>query len=123
MTEEQIVAEAKRLNVWQRHKFLVLIALTIIVALILVTISLRLYVSSGAIQLDLSRPGYKAVLEEEGTSQPDKLERFPASGVLDKQAIEDFRKQYDEQLEEATAIESFGGGVMNDDALGIDAPL
>ena len=122
MTEEEMVLEARELSRWQRHKFIVLVGLVIGIAIVLVLISLRLYITSGAIQLDLSRPGYQGTAVEEEEATVNDFERFPSSGSLDGASIEEFRRLYNERLEEVTAVDSFGGDVMSDAALGIDAP-
>ncbi len=120
MSEEELIAEAEHLNAWQRHKFMVLVGLTIALSLVLVSVSLWLYNTSGAAQLDLSRPGYQSVRDQVG--QDTDFEGYASSGVIDEAALDEFRKLYDEQLERATAVESFGGSVMSNEALGIDAP-
>lgn len=120
MSEEELMIEAKELNRWQQHKFMVLVGLTIAIALILVSISLNLYKSSGAAQLDLSRPGYESARSE--ASQTSDFTGYPSSGPLDKDALDSFRALYDERLKEATAVDSFGGDVMSDATLDIDAP-
>lgn len=117
MNEENRIAEAPRLRDWRQHKFMLLVGLTIFVSLVLVVISLQLYNSSGAAQLDLSRPGYKDVRDKANHS--GEFAGFPASGPIDKEALDEFRKLYDEKLEEATEIDSFGGDVLSDRALGI----
>ena len=43
MSEEQLIAEAEHLDGWQQHKFMLLVGMTIIVALLLVSVSLWLY--------------------------------------------------------------------------------
>lgn len=120
MTEEELAIEAKGLSTWEQHKFMVLVGATILTALILVVISLHLYKSSGAAQLDLSRPGYESVREQ--ASHTNDYNGYSSTGPLDKDALDSFRKLYDEQLKQATALDSFGGDVMSDTALGIDAP-
>lgn len=119
MTEEQLMAEAEYLDGWRQHKFMVLVGLTIVVSLMLVAVSLWLYNTSGAAQLDLSRPGYQSVRDK--ADQTNDFKGFSSSGVIDDEAIAEFRKLYDEQLLEATAVESFGGDVMSDVALGLGA--
>lgn len=118
MREEELIAEAAHLNAWQQHKFMVLVGLTIVISLGLVTISLWLYNSSGAAQLDLSRPGYQSVRNQANLNSA--FTEFPSSGTIDEQALDEFRTLYNEQLKEATTVESFGGDVMSDAALGID---
>jgi hypothetical protein len=120
VSEEQLAIEASNLSPWQRHRFVVLIMLTIVISLFLVGVALALYASSGAAQLDLSRPGYTSVREQAVRS--DSFEGFSASGSVDKGTLDDFRKLYADQAEKATNFDSFGGDVMSDKALSIDAP-
>ena len=119
MTEDQLIAEARALSPWSRHRFIVLIAATIVVSLFLVGVALALYASSGAAQLDLSRPGYVSVRDK--VIQSDTFEGFPTSGTIDKDAINQFRTLYEKQSKEATNVDSFGGDVMSDKTLSIDA--
>lgn len=120
MTEEELVADAEVLSRWEQHKFMVLVGLTIIIALILVMISLRLYDSSGVAQLDLSRPDYKSVREQ--ASRTVDFTGFSSTGPIDKEVLDNFRALYDEQVKKATAVDSYGGDVMSDAALGLDVP-
>jgi hypothetical protein len=120
MSEEQLAIDESSLSPWQRHKFMVLIGLTIVTSLFLVGVALALYASSGAAQLDLSRPGYKSVREQAVRS--DSFEGFSASGSVDKDALNEFRNLYDSQSKQATNFDSFGGDVMSDKTLSIDAP-
>ncbi len=121
MSEEELIADAKLLTRWQQHKFMLLVALTIAVSLVLVAISLRLYSGSGAMQLDLSRPGYETVRDQVRDTRD--FVGFPSSGVLDEKALGEFRTMYNEKLKEATAVESFGGDVLSDRSLGLELPV
>ncbi len=120
MTEDELLNEATDLKGWQRHKFMLLVGLTIVTSLILVVIALELYKISGAAELDLSRPGYESVRKQ--ASQTNDFTAFPSNGSLDQNALNSFRSLYDKQLKEATAVDSFGGDVMSDTALGLDTP-
>jgi hypothetical protein len=120
VTDQEQLAEEPALNRWQRHRFMVLIGLTIVIALFLVSVALALYASSGAAQLDLSRPGYESVRERAAKS--DTFENFPATGPIDKETLDQFRRLYDAQAKKATNIDSFGGDVMNDQTLLLDNP-
>lgn len=119
MTENELVGGVRVLNRWERHKFMMLVGLTIIIALFLVVVSLQLYNSSGAAQLDLSRPGYQSIREKAGRTVD--FTGFPSTGPLDKKALEGFRSLYDTQVKEATTVDSFGGDVMSDTALNLAA--
>lgn len=121
MSEEELIAEARTMSHWQRHKFMALVGATIVISLFLVGVALALYSSSGAAQLDLSRPGYQSVREQASKTQD--FESYPATGKLDSKAISDFKTLYDKKAKEATAVDSFGGKVMTDQSLSIDAPV
>ncbi|MDB5168322.1 MAG: divTM7 [Candidatus Saccharibacteria bacterium] len=120
MTEEELTADAHHLVGWEKHRFLVMVGMSIIIALMLVAVSMKLYESSGAAQLDLSRPGYEHVTEKVATSEVFK--GFPAVGEIDKKVIEEFRTMYHKRAAQATNVDSFSGDVMSDAALAIDAP-
>jgi hypothetical protein len=98
---------------------MLLVSITILIALFLVSVALALYASSGAAQLDLSRPGYVSVRDQ--ASRSDSFDGFPASGGLNKTVADDFKRIYNEQAEKATNVDSFAGNAMNDQTLSIDA--
>ncbi len=121
MNDDEEVVASENVGFWAEHRFLILIGLSIVMSLILVSISMALYNSSGAAQLDLSRPGYQAV-----TSQADNnlnnFVSYPSSGKLNGNAINDFRTLYGSQATSAKAVDAFGGDPLSPDALGISAP-
>lgn len=120
MSEDELIQEAHEVSPWAQHRFMMMIGAVIVVSFILVGSSMALYTSSGAAQLDLSRPGYQTV---RGKVQPtDKFDTFPSSGELDKQALNDFRTQYAKQSVQVIGVDSFGGDVMSDASLQIDPP-
>jgi hypothetical protein len=118
MSDDELAADSRKMTPWQRHRFMVLVAITIAVSLFLVAVSLALYASSGTAQLDLSRPGYQGVRNQAARS--DSLEKFPSTGAITQQVIDQFRKLYSDQAEKATNVDSFGGDVMSDKALSLD---
>lgn len=118
MNEKQLIAEARHMSRWERHRFLLLVGLTIVVSLFLVGVALDLYGSSGAAQLDLSRPGYQSVRAQ--VDRGDDFDGFSATGPIDKASLDQFRKLYETQADQAKAVDSFGGDVMSDQALSID---
>ena len=118
MTEQELIAANAGFNGWQRHRFLVMVGMIIIVALFLVSVALALYTTSGAAQLDLSRPGYVSVQSD--AARPDVFTSFPATGTIDKNSLDQFRKLYTTEAERATNVDSFGGDVMSDQTLSID---
>ena len=121
MSEEDLVAEAHHLEGWEKHRFLLMVGASIVIALLLVAVSMKLYESSGAAQLDLSRPGYEHVSEK--VSQPEVFKGFPATGEINQEALATFRSMYEKRAIQATNVDGFGGDVMSDAALSIDAPV
>lgn len=120
MTEEELVAESRTMSRWEQHRFLLLIGGTILISLFLVGVAMALYASSGAAQLDLSRPGYKSVRDQVAPS--DSLTSFPSSGEITEDTLSQFRTAYDKQADQATNVDSFGGDAMSDKSLSIDDP-
>lgn len=120
MNHDEIVEDANHLPGWQKHRFMLMVGGSIVIALMLVAVAMKLYASSGAAQLDLSRPGYEHVSEQ--LSQTEVFKGFSSTGDIDKQTLEDFREMYNKRAEQATNINSFGGDVMSDVALSIDTP-
>lgn len=120
MTQEELISEGHQLTKWEQHRFMLLVAFTILISLFLVGVSLAMYANSGAAQLDLSRPGYTSVRDQ--APRTDSFSEFPSSGPVDKKALDQFRALYDKQAKKATSVDSFGGVVMSDQALSIDAP-
>ncbi len=120
MTDEELMRDAHKLGRWERHRFMLLVGISIIIALMLVGVSMNLYNSSGAAQLDLSRPGYDRVVKK--PSKDSVFEAFPSFGEVNGATVDSFSKLYKKHATQATIVDSFGGDVMSDEALSIDAP-
>lgn len=122
MNHEQLIAEAKESSMgrWEKHRFLLMVGATIGTALVLVVVSMWLYHSSGAAQLDLSRPGYVSVREK--VDNASNFKDFPSTGAINDQVLKQFRELYTDQAEKATGVDSFGGTVMSDEALLLTKP-
>lgn len=98
-----------------RHRFMMAIVLTVVIACIMTAISLSLYVSSGTLQLDLSRPGYESARKE--LIKPEDKKDFAINGAIDKQALEEYQKQFDTQRAELNRIGKFKDHGLSDDSL------
>lgn len=121
MNEEGQAHEPKVVSrVWYRHQLVFFIGGSIIVALMLVLVSMALYVSSGAAQLDLSRPGYKSVQNQ--LDQSDTFESFPSSGAVTGKTLDDFLKLYQKQVKPVDNSDVFSPNALDEQALGIDDP-
>jgi hypothetical protein len=119
MNEQPDVDET--LTFWQQHRFLLLIAATIVVAIILVSISLFIYKASGASQLDLSRPGYIGVSKEATNNESDFTD-FSDTGPVNKSTMTQFKQLYDKQVQANSSVDSFGGDPLNPDTLEFSQP-
>ncbi len=105
---------------WYRQQIVQFVAGSITVAILLVFVSMALYASSGAAQLDLSRPGYKNVQDK--VDQSGAFESFPATGSVNKSTLDQFQKIYDKQTKQVDSSDAFSSSALDDQALGIDAP-
>jgi hypothetical protein len=114
MDEQTPVEEQAKF--WDHHRFLLLIGLTIVVALILVSVSLAIYNLSGAAQLDLSRPGFKGVAAQ-AESGNSGFKSYDASGPVNSTTIKEFQSLYSSQTSDVTAVDAFGGDPLNIDTL------
>lgn len=101
----------------QRHRFTMAIILTISIALLMTVISLSLYVSSGTLQLDLSRPGYESARKE--IINPDDDSDFATTGPVNKRALDEYQKLFDAQRKELDSIAKFKGKGLEDESLGM----
>ena len=106
-------------TVIKEHKFFALIVLVIFVAYLLVLSAMHLYNTSGAAQLDLSRPGYQSVREKARDNTSDKDLTFPSSGKLDKESLDSFRNMYESRAGRVTSVKGFQNDVLSDEALGM----
>lgn len=119
MTEDHSLAPAHS-QPWYRTRLVLFVSGSIVIAVILVLISMALYISSGAAQLDLSRPGYQSVQSK--VDPNDSFKSFPATGKVDVATIEQFQKLLKEQVKQVTSVDAFNPEVLESQALGIDAP-
>lgn len=121
MEEAELMNEPEpELTFWGRHRFLLLIGISITIALVLVAISMELYASSGAAQLDLSRPGYSAVTSQAVNTDSD-FKNYAPVGQLDASSIGEFKALYDKQATKAKAVDAFSGDPLDPTVLEISA--
>jgi hypothetical protein len=114
-------AEEIEQTFWVKHSFLLLIGISIATALVLVVISMELYASSGAAQLDLSRPGYKDVTSQAVQTDND-FKDYQAFGTLDPSSVNDFKTLYEKEAEKVKAVDAFSGDPLDPAVLEISAP-
>lgn len=112
--------EDETLSFWDRHRLSLLLIITVIIAIIMTIVSVIIYNSSGAAQLDLSRPGYRSVSDQ--IERDDTIDGYSASGPINTDTIQEFIKQYDEQAEKAKAVNAFNGDPLNPEVLVFGTP-
>lgn len=100
------------------HSLVLFVAGTIAVALLLVGVSMKLYYSSDASRVDLSRPEYRlhrAEIDDRRASAS-----FDAQGPIDAKTVTQFLQQYNQAAEKVTNVAAFSNDVLSDAQLGLD---
>lgn len=103
---------------WGQRRYVLLIIFALAVALTLVVISMTLYVRSGTILLDLSRPGYQSV-SNKTDSDNISIGSYPNSGNLDAESLKIFEDILNSQINKAKSIDAFGGDPLSPAELNI----
>lgn len=109
------MSEDIQLTPWQQHRFLVMIGGVISAALFLVCVALGLYNSSGAAQVDLSRPDYEAIRSQ--AAKDEHAKSFSATGTLDEAALTSFQEMYAARATKVVGVDSFGEAALSEDSL------
>ena len=120
MNEATVSTDEAASKPWYRHELVLFIFGSLIIAFMLVTAGLGLYVSSGANLLDASRPGFKSVRSE--INQFDSFQTFQSSGPVSRDTVNQFLKLYDKQVLPVTDNGVYNPSTLDDQALGIDEP-
>lgn len=100
---------------WENHRLSLLLIIAISIAIILTVFSVSLYTSSGAAQLDLSRPGYRAVSDK--VEREDKDGQYSAVGPVTPNSINEFTEMYDNRSGKVTGVDAFSGDPLNPEVL------
>lgn len=100
---------------WGEHRLILLLIGTLLIAMVLTTVSVIIYNTSGAAQLDLSRPGYRSVSDQ--VEHDTTVGEYSASGPVTAETIQEFIQLYDEQAEKAKAVDAFNGDPLNPELL------
>jgi len=113
-------SSVSELSFWDRHRLSLLLIITVIVALIMTVVSVIIYNSTGAAQLDLSRPGYRSVSSQ--VEKTDHIDTYSASGPVNTETIQEFMNMYDAQAKKAKAVDAFNGDPLNPEVLEFGTP-
>ncbi len=118
MTRLHVCARLKKRadHICQRCGFAAMLVCVIIISLVMVAVALEMYNTSGAAQVDLSRPGFSSVQKQAGASEETE-KGFSAQGEIDQKTIKDFKNVYDKHAKRAAASTSFGGEALSDSSI------
>lgn len=108
---DEMNTEQESMTVLQKHRFFLLIAIVIAISCAMIAIGMYIYNTSGAAQVDLSRPGYKSVRSEAKRDSAD--DSFPATGPLDDQAFDSFNKMYSNHARQVVGVDSFDPSALD----------
>jgi hypothetical protein len=100
-----------------KHQLASFVTLSIVIAFVMTIISLRVYVTSGAVKLDLSRPGYEQARQE--VNDGDNSTPFSSSGTLTPEALKDFNDRLNKQQTDLGAMGNFADDTLTDENLGL----
>ncbi len=103
-------------NTWRQNQFLIMIVSVIIVACTSVAIAMDIYNTSGAAQVDLSRPGFKEVRKQ--ANRDTTPTSYQSDGKITKQSLDEFKKLYQDRQKKITQS-SFDPSVLSDESLQI----
>ena len=109
----------KLMNLFEKHYFMAMIMIVVIVSLSLTAVSVTIYVRSGAIYIDLSRPGFENVRGE--TTVKEETEKpFESSGPLNQEVIDDFSRRLEKLQSEMSQMNAFSNDTISDKALRLE---
>ena len=110
--EDNSLEEVKPGRLTGFRLFWLMIMAVIVLAVFLTGVSLTLYYKSGSAQLDLSRPSYKDVRSQVITKEETAF-KVEGAGALDDTFINEFKVLYSQQVQKATAVDSFAGDPLD----------
>jgi len=118
MNETEVIKVNDKISFGNKHRFLLMIVASFSVTFVLVFVSLAMYNSSGAAQLDLSRPGYVSVRSQAVTNDAD-FQNYSTNGEINQSTISEFQLLFTKQANKAKSIDAFVGDPLSPDSLGI----
>lgn len=102
----------------KRHSLLIFLMAVVGLAVVMVLISMRVYYTSKAYQLDLSRPEYKAV-RSQIARDPENKDIFASQGEITEDVLNDFLERYKTEVNPVRENPAFAKDVLSDEQLGL----
>lgn len=101
-----------------RHSFAAMIVCSIVIALVLVSVALWLYDSSGAAEVDLSRPEYQSVRDKSKINDTNTLDdNYSANGPINKDTLKEFSDKFDAHIKQLNTAGDFNPKALDDDVV------
>jgi flagellar basal body-associated protein FliL len=100
-----------------KSRFVLLIVGVVIISFVLVYVSMWLYSSSGAAQLDLSRPGYQSV-RSQSIDSDNVYQTYSSVGDINQSTIDEFQGIYNEQANRIKTVDAFSGNPLSPESMG-----
>jgi hypothetical protein len=104
-------------QVIERHRITFGVILALLIAMVLTSISMALYISSGASRLDLSRPGYESARNEVVRSTDS--DSFNATGPMNTSVANDFQNRFTKHRDTLNKLDTYGTTALDDNELQI----
>lgn len=117
-----VIKDANDTSICSRHRFLIMIISSILISFVLVVISMYVYYSSGAYQLDLSRPDYVSARSQVITNDSD-FANYSSTGQIDEDSITEFKTLFKKQASKTKAANAFGGSPLSLESLGLTTSI
>ena len=117
MSEQNSEAHSFHPNAKQR--FSIMVGGAVLISMFLVYVALNLYQNSGALQLDLSRPGYDSA-RQEAIKGGEVFKGFSSDGPINTASLKEFEGLYKQKAVEALSIDAFSGDALSDKTLTIE---
>lgn len=111
----ELAAPADKATPVYRQKFVWMIVLAMVLATLFTIVALRLYNTSMAAQLDLSRPGFEQV--RAGVDQTE-VAAFESTGAITEETVTEFQELYNEEYAK-TKTNQYSSDTLTDEALGM----
>lgn len=86
-----------------------------VIAFIVTVVSTMLYVASGTITTDLSRPGYERVRKEVKSPKTEQI--YDTTSPVTAKAIDEFMKDYTKRVQALNGYSNFSGTALDDNDL------
>lgn len=100
---------------FDQRRIMLVIIFSIIIALVMTVVSLKLYDMDYVSRLDVSLPSREDLRTK--TSTGDNTDKFDSVGPLDSQAFSDFQRIFTKNREALDATGKFDGDLLSNDSL------